>query len=404
MNQPLMHDLPISPSRTMERSDLPLNQTLDCVHLRVTLQLSHGSLGAHSGGLIRAAIKDALLANQGMQAMALLEPMKHAARLEQQTKGKLAKTNVDCSGLIVVCPRPTPAQRLAAPSEFIVDLKFLGQASAWAGVVLMGLQTSLAHGWGARDGVQASSGATGLDSAASVPVRGVIHWVSAWGIDATLEGHAQGARTLTGQWHTVELAQLLLMPNALASFAAPGHWLAMSQAAFSWPALEGALPHRARTGRLLLRTTSPWLRLEGDSFIYSAPALSDVMVLTCQRLERALLAWGHAPEPLANRDLKHLVTEPLTLSDWPAITRAQCTQANWARQRPRSGTRFDSMLKEKSKAKSMIYQGCEGELVFACRASQGLIETLFWGVFLHVGQQTSVGKGGFHLEWFTTST
>ncbi len=345
---------------------------LDCVHLRVRLAVSQGRWGAGAANLLRAAIKVALLTHQGEVAMALLEPMRHAQAKGQAVKHSIAQaqasvvqpaSNVDCAGLmVVVTPNPSDDPRVQQ-----LDLKLLGDAYLWAGRVLMGLQTTLSNGFGT---------VTGHNSETLIAV---IQSVDVWQV---------GSPTPSGgQWCRLALGAALLMPQTLAAYAAPGNQIAMSQAV-SGGGMAAALDLPVDlSGTLELRSTSPWIWRKAGRMMAEPPQLSDVLALCQARLARALRVWG---QPAATRS-----AVPLALFDDPLAIQSQRLHANWQHLR----TQLAANTRTRGAArKPSVHEGCQGRLLFDVCLTVAVLDCLYWGVFLHVGQQTAVGKGGFELR------
>lgn len=213
-------------------------------------------------------------------------------------------------------------------------LKFLGRAYDFAPACLL----ALAHGLGAGIGRQ--------------KVVGSVLGIQAWQGD---------------QWHEIamplagaELERWRADPAVLAGFKgeAFGDCLATDQ---------------QHVLQVLTRTR--WLWRQQGKPVTRAPGLADVLALVAQRVERFDLVWGR-------------VERSLWAGSLDAVLRMACEikpiEQNWCLVRRKVGGQYPS-------------HGHLGRLVFEGVPSVDLMYWLYAGSFLHVGQQTAIGLGGYDL-------
>ncbi len=213
-------------------------------------------------------------------------------------------------------------------------LKFLGSAYDFAPACLL----ALAHGLGTGIGRQ--------------KVVGSVLGIQAWQGD---------------QWHDIA------MPLAGADLA---RWRADPAllAGFKGEAFGGcSATDQQHVLQVLTRTR--WLWRQQGKPVTRVPGLTDVLTLVAQRVERFDLVWGRAERSLWEGSLD-------------AVLRTACEikpiKQNWRPVRRKVGGQYPS-------------HGHVGRLVFEGCVSVDLLYWLFAGSFLHVGQQTAIGLGGYDL-------
>lgn len=213
-------------------------------------------------------------------------------------------------------------------------LKFLGRAYDFAPACLL----ALGHGLGAGIGRQKLAGS----------VLGIQAW--------------QG-----DQWHEIA------MPLASAELK---RWRADPAllAGFKVEAVGGC---SATDQKLVLQvlTRTRWLWHQQGKPVTRVPGLTDVLTLVAQRVERFDLVWGRAERPLWAGSLDAVLRKAC---DFKSI------EQNWRPVRRKVGGRYPS-------------HGHVGRLVFEGGVGVDLMYWLYAGSFLHVGQQTAIGLGGYDL-------
>lgn len=219
-------------------------------------------------------------------------------------------------------------------------LKFLGRAYDFAPACLL----ALAHGLGAGIGRQ--------------KVVGSLLGIHAW----------QG-----GQWHEIampltgaELERWRADPAVLAGFN------------------REVLVSCSATGVqhvLQVLTRTRWLWRHQGKPVTRAPELTDVLTLVAQRVERFDLVWGRAQRSLWVGSLDAVLREASEIKP---------IEHNWRPVRRKVGGQYPS-------------HGHVGRLVFEGCVSAKLMYWLYAGSFLHVGQQTAIGLGGYGLALEATA-
>ncbi len=213
-------------------------------------------------------------------------------------------------------------------------LKFLGRAYDFAPACLLALAHELGAGIGQKR------------------VMGSVLGIQAWQGD---------------QWHEIsmplvsaELARWRADPAVLAGFK--------SEAIVGCSATD-----QKQVLQVLTRTR--WLWHQQGKPVTRVPALADVLTLVAQRVVRFDLVWGRADRSL-----------------WAgSLDAAMCTaheikpiEQNWRPVRRKVGGKYPS-------------HGHLGRVVFEGCVSVDLMYWLYAGSFLHVGQQTAIGLGGYDL-------
>ena len=133
----------------------------------------------------------------------------------------------------------------------------------------------------------------------------------------------------------------------------------------------------AQYGVLRLTTRTRWVLRQQETSEKHVPNLAEVIALVAQRMERFMLAWGGTPNPVLTATLE--VALRLAVGFMPT---EQCWQAT---KRMVAG-RYPS-------------HGYVGQLNFVGEVSDELLYLLYAGSFLHVGQQTAIGLGGYAVEF-----
>lgn len=219
-------------------------------------------------------------------------------------------------------------------------LKFLGRAYDFAPACLL----ALAHGLSVGIGRQ--------------KVVGSVLGVHAWG--------SEGWQEIAVPLISAELERWRADPALLAGFKGK--------------ALESCLvTHPQHVLQVLTR--SRWLWRQQGKPVARVPELADVLTLVAHRVERFDWVWGRAERALWADSL-----------DAPLRQARQIKRIahNWHPVRRKVGGQYPS-------------HGYTGRLVFEGCVSVDLMYWLYAGSFLHVGQQTAIGLGGYDLATFSGS-
>lgn len=126
---------------------------------------------------------------------------------------------------------------------------------------------------------------------------------------------------------------------------------------------------------LQVLTRTRWLWRQQGKSVTRVPELADVLALVAQRAERFDLVWGRANQ-------SHWAG---SLDDALSMANAvRLIEKDWQPVRRKVGGQYPS-------------HGYEGRLVFDGCGGVDLMYWLYAGSFLHVGQQTAIGLGGYDL-------
>jgi hypothetical protein len=129
--------------------------------------------------------------------------------------------------------------------------------------------------------------------------------------------------------------------------------------------------------RLMLQTRSRLIWRQKGQWVVQAPSLLDVLHLVEQRVCRFERAWGESDLPQVRDSLQKAVESAgqyrLADKDWQPVQR-------------KVGGRYQS-------------HGCQGHLRYEGPMSEELLYWLYVGSFLHIGQQTAIGLGGYELTF-----
>jgi hypothetical protein len=220
-------------------------------------------------------------------------------------------------------------------------LKFLGQAYRFAPACLLALQHGLTRGIGRQS------------------VKGSVLGFQAW----------QGER-----WHDIDmplretdLERWRADPAVLAGFG--GDAFAGSTGVVANCAYEKRVLH--------VITRTRWLWRQQGKVVSRAPDLADVLALVNQRVERFDGVWGR------NDRLLWAASFALAQTQAGAVQRLG---HDWSGVRRKVGGKYPS-------------HGHMGSLVFEGGWDTDLLYWLYAGSFLHVGQQTAIGLGGYGLKF-----
>jgi CRISPR-associated endoribonuclease Cas6 len=130
-----------------------------------------------------------------------------------------------------------------------------------------------------------------------------------------------------------------------------------------------------RPMRLVLQTRSRWVWRQKGQWVRKAPLLSDVLHLVEQRLNRFERAWGGDVSSQGSESLQVAIE---------SASQFRLANEDWGPVQRRVGGRYQS-------------HGCQGRLSYEGPMSEELLYWLFVGSFLHIGQQTAIGLGGYEL-------
>ena len=311
------------------------NFFLPCVWLAADVQFARGHIsGGDAPELWRGTIKNELGLHRPHQVGLLLEPMKHRVGAELG-RG----CNMDCPGLILesesLAGQPGEVMQ---PPAMRVHLKFLGSSMEHAVPALLALQSGLSKGVGKR---------------------GVVGTLTAW--HARRDG---GWLSIPIPMRASDLQPFADEPSALANGVGPIQ------------AFRGGPPVRT----IVVRTTSRWIWRKARQLVSTPPQLTDVLDLVEARVRRVVAVWGEPGRVGAAAE------------GWecpPGLQReaqgAALADCHWA-------------LRPRLQRNAYPSDGCEGHLSYVGHFSPALIELLQAGSFLHVGQQTAIGLGGYAVE------
>lgn len=129
-------------------------------------------------------------------------------------------------------------------------------------------------------------------------------------------------------------------------------------------------------GVLQVQSRSRWVWRKHGVLVSAPPDLSDVLHLIGQRVERFLLAWGDPQDVSWRASLAHAQEMA------QGLRRVGHSWRVWHR---KVGGKYPG-------------HGHQGALHFEGALPDGLLFWLHVGSFLHVGQQTSIGLGGYALS------
>lgn len=128
-------------------------------------------------------------------------------------------------------------------------------------------------------------------------------------------------------------------------------------------------------GGLVLQTRSRWVWRQKGQWVVQAPQLSEVLSLVEQRVQRFQRAWGGGKSAQSDATLRDAAQ---AASHW------RLADKDWRPVQRKVGGRYQS-------------HGCQGHLRYEGPTSDALLYWLYVGSYLHVGQQTAIGLGGYDL-------
>lgn len=134
-------------------------------------------------------------------------------------------------------------------------------------------------------------------------------------------------------------------------------------------------------GVVRLYTRTRWVRRRQGVLVAQAPSLVDVVGLIAQRVERFDLFWGSASSAVWAAPLDEAMR---------IAAGFQATEAIWRQAHRSVGGKYPG-------------HGYFGSLGFDGKATDQLLYWLQVGSFLHIGQQTAIGQGGYEVMFETSS-
>ncbi len=218
-----------------------------------------------------------------------------------------------------------------------LELKFLGEAARFAPRVIHALATRLSAGPGVGSGM----------------VRGRLVALHAFS---------------GGGW----IARPLPFANDESAFES---YRAVPAALGGW-AVAGA-PGKRPTVRITLRTTSRWILRSKGKLAESPPSFGELVKLAAERVARVEAAWGNAGVDKA--------------ASLRGDETAELVECHWRRE--------NRILKRAKPDERYSAAGFAGSLTYSGAVSDTTRELLHAASFLHIGQRTSLGLGGFSIEY-----
>lgn len=182
-----------------------------------------------------------------------------------------------------------------------------------------------------------------------------------------VEGSLQGLQAWQDdEWHDIAMPLLATQLHS---------WLACPATLAGFKTL--ALPLKQMPGTLTLNTRSRWVWRKQGQLVSAPPELVDVIELVERRVERFQLAWGD----MSTDFWRDAIKEARRCS-----TEFKSVKNAWQKSHRHVGGKYPG-------------HGHHGFVTYEGSASEALLFCLHVGSFLHVGQQTSIGLGGYAMDF-----